>query len=121
MAQILLQAEAGMWRGGAVDEWGRLVEQARAHERTGAVQVVGVWSHLACADDPDNPATDEQMTRFTAAVEQAEAAGLRPRLRHIANSAAALTRPDLHLDMVRCGLAAYGVNPLAHREPDIEL
>jgi len=121
VARVHLKAETGMWRGGAADEWALLVAQARDHEAQGLVRVVGVWSHLACADRVDHPANDEQRVRFLRAVQVAEDAGLRPRLRHLANSAATLTRPDLHFDMVRCGLATYGVNPLSGQEAPVQL
>lgn len=112
-ARLHLEVETGMWRGGAADEWPALVARARELEVEGRVQVVGVWSHLARADEPGHPATDDQQAAFHRAVAVARSAGLRPRLLHMANSAATLTRPDLHLDMVRCGLATYGVDPLA--------
>lgn len=120
-AVVHLKVETGMWRGGASDEWERLVAQARAHEIRGQVRVVGIWSHLACADDVQNPANDEQLVRFLAAVDVARKAGLRPRWRHLANSAATLSRPDMHLDMVRCGLAIFGVNPLTGEAAPVEL
>lgn len=120
-AIVHLKAETGMWRGGAADEWPALVALAHDHEATGLVSVLGVWSHLACADEVGHPANDDQRDRFLQAVELAEAAGLRPRLRHLANSAGTLTRPDLHFDMVRCGLAAYGVNPLSGQDSPVAL
>lgn len=120
-AQVHLKAETGMWRGGAADEWPALVALAHRYEQEGLVRVVGVWSHLACADEVDHPANDEQRDSFLRAVEVAEAAGLRPRLRHLANSAATLTRPDLRFDLVRCGLAAYGVNPLVGQPAPVDL
>lgn len=121
MARLHLKVETGMWRGGAAGEWPALVARARALEDEGVVQVIGVWSHLACADVAEHPATEEQRRAFVDAVQVAAAAGLRPRLRHLANSAATLTRPDMHFDMVRCGLAVYGVNPLTGARPRVEL
>lgn len=120
-AAVHLKAETGMWRGGAAGEWLPLVERAAQLERIGMIEVVGVWSHLACADEPDHPANEAQRQVFETAVAAAEQAGLRPRWRHLANSAAALTRPDLRYDLVRCGLATYGVNPLAHQPAPVEL
>lgn len=120
-AAVHLKAETGMWRGGAADEWLPLVERAADLERHGLIEVVGVWSHLACADEPDHPANDAQREAFEAALATAAQAGLRPRWRHLANSAAALTRPDLRYDLVRCGLATYGVNPLAHQATPADL
>ena len=70
-----------------------------------------VWSHLANADLPDHPSNDRQADRLTAAWRAARDRGLNP-IRHLANSAAALTRPDLHYDLVRAGIASYGLDPL---------
>uniref|UniRef100_UPI0003782156 alanine racemase n=1 Tax=Saccharomonospora saliphila TaxID=369829 RepID=UPI0003782156 len=80
-----------------------------------AVEVVAVWSHLACADEPGHPSVDAQARRFATAYDQAVEAGLAP-MRHLANSAATLTRPDLHFDLVRPGIAAYGLNPVPRPE-----
>ncbi|GGU45662.1 hypothetical protein GCM10007979_50980 [Nocardioides albus] len=90
-------------------------------ERDGLIEVVGIWSHLACADEPGHPVSDAQREAFETALAAAALAGLRPRWRHLANSAAALTRPDLRYDLVRCGLATYGVNPLAHQAAPADL
>jgi alanine racemase len=73
--------------------------------------VISVWSHLAHADAPRHPTIDRQAARLHEACRRAEVAGLRP-LRHLANSAATLTRPDLHLDLVRPGIAVYGLSPV---------
>ncbi|WFR74597.1 alanine racemase [Prescottella defluvii] len=120
-ATVHLKAETGMWRGGASDEWTSLVARARELETTGDIDVVGIWSHLARADEPDDPSTDAQRDAFEHAVDIARSRGLRPRLRHLANSAATLTRDDLHYEMVRCGLAVYGVNPLVNRSSPVPL
>jgi alanine racemase len=76
------------------------------------VRVTGVWSHLACSDEPGHPSNDRQEAAFRAAVQVATAAGLSPEVVHLANSAAALTRPSARFDLVRCGLAAYGLSPI---------
>src|SRR5207248_7847601 len=81
----------------------------------GTVEVVAVWSHLAHADTPGHPTLNRQAARLDAAWSRARAAGLRP-IRHLANSAATLTRPDLHFDLVRPGIACYGLNPVDRAE-----
>jgi alanine racemase len=83
-----------------------------AAQAEGVVQVVGLWSHLAHADEPHHPTIDRQIAAFRDAVRLAEAAGVRPEVRHLANSAATLTRPDTHFDLVRPGLAVYGLSPI---------
>ncbi|WP_316043337.1 alanine racemase [Actinomadura sp. CNU-125] len=74
--------------------------------------MTGTFSHFACSDIPGHPATDVQLDVFGDAVRYAADAGVDPGVRHLANSAALLTRPDSHFDMVRAGLALYGLSPL---------
>ena len=111
-ARAHLKIDTGMARNGCpAHEWATLVGAAADAQRSGAIEVVALWSHLACADDPGDKSVDLQAERFHAAYEQALDAGLTP-LRHLANSAATLTRPDLHFDLVRPGIAVYGLNPV---------
>src|SRR5699024_6553687 len=80
---------------------------------TPGVEVIAVWSHLACADEPAHASIEVQVARFKQAYQEALRAGLQP-MRHLANSAATLTRPDLHFDLVRPGIAVYGGNPVGN-------
>lgn len=117
-----LKVDTGLARNGAFGaDWSRLVEAAAAHQRAGRVEITGVWSHLACADEPAHPANDEQETVFRAAVEEMAATGLEPGLRHLANSPATLTRPSAHFDLVRVGVATYGINPAPGLRHDVPL
>src|SRR5438128_2041591 len=75
----------------------------------GTIEAVGVWSHFASADVPGHPSIDAQLTAFADALAVAERFGIHPRHRHMANSAAVLTRPDSHFDLVRAGIAMYGL------------
>jgi alanine racemase len=75
------------------------------------IEVEGVWSHLAVANVPDHPFTRKQLDLFTDLSGKIERAGQRLRYRHIANSAATLSLPESHFDLVRCGAAAYGLWP----------
>jgi alanine racemase len=75
------------------------------------VEVEALYSHFAFADQPDNPFISEQLSRFADASERLNALGVEPAFRHMANSAAALTRPDAHFDMARVGIAMYGLSP----------
>ena len=103
-----------------LDRWlaRRIPELSRARLQTlidaGLVRVEGVFSHLGVADEPDRAAeTTAQLLRFERmAAEAAETLG-HPLLRHLANTPAALARPDTHLDMVRVGLGLYGLSPFA--------
>jgi alanine racemase len=112
-ARIHLKIDSGLGRAGATPaQWDDLVGSALAAQAAGHVSVVGLWSHLAYADDPHHPTTDSQLDVFRLAVKAAEAAGVTPEVRHLANSAATLTRPDTHFDLVRPGLAVYGLSPV---------
>ncbi|GLW45067.1 alanine racemase [Streptomyces sp. NBRC 14336] len=112
-ARVQLKADTGLGRGGCQpgDDWTELVGAALAAEAEGLVKVTGLWSHLACADEPGHPSVDAQLDAFRAMVSYAEEQGLRPEVRHIANSPATLTRPDSHFDLVRTGIAVYGISP----------
>jgi alanine racemase len=108
-ARVHLKVDTGLTRGGADrNQWPELVCAAVA---TPGIEVVAIWSHLAHADDPRHPIIEQQVRYFDEAYQVARDAGLRP-LRHLANSAATLTRPDLHYDMVRPGIAVYGLSPV---------
>lgn len=79
--------------------------------RLPGLEIEGVWSHLAVADVPDHPFTRKQLDLFSELVARIERAGIELRYRHIANSAAALSIPDSHYDLVRCGVASFGMWP----------
>lgn len=111
--RIHLKIDTGMWRGGATHEdWPQLCASALSLERADKIKVVGIWSHLACADEPEHPSVAAQLAEFTWAISIAREQGLNPELCHIANSAATLAIPEAHFDMVRTGISVYGVNPL---------
>ncbi|MDT0267793.1 alanine racemase [Streptomyces sp. DSM 44915] len=113
-ARVQLKADTGLGRNGAQPaDWPELVAAARAAEATGAVRVTGLWSHLACADEPGHPSIRRQLASFAEAVAVAERAGLRPEVRHLANSPATLTLPEAHYDLVRTGVSVYGLSPSA--------
>jgi alanine racemase len=110
--RVHLKIDTGMTRNGcAPADWADLVRTAATAQRQGLLDVIGVWSHLSSADEPGDDSVDQQAARFEDACQQATKAGLTP-LRHLANSAATLTRPDLRYDIVRPGIACYGLNPV---------
>lgn len=111
-ARLQLKIDTGLHRGGASpQDWGALVAAAASAETDGALRVTGIWSHFATSEDPAHPSNDAQEQVFRAALAEAEAAGLRPEVRHLANSAAAVLRPSARFDLVRCGIASYGIDP----------
>ncbi|HEY0541799.1 MAG TPA: alanine racemase [Actinoallomurus sp.] len=112
-ARLHLKADTGLSRSGAaVADWPSLVDAALRAQAEGLATVVGLWSHLACADEPGHPSIAAQLRVFDDAVELAEKAGVRPEVRHIANSAATLTLPEARYDLVRPGIAVYGLDPI---------
>jgi len=121
-ARVQLKVDTGLSRGGStVDLWPDLLAAARAGEADGAWTVTGIWSHFACSDEPDHPANAAQESVFRDALAAAERAGLRPEVRHLANSAGAILRPSSRFDLVRCGIAAYGLDPAPGVSPDLGL
>ncbi|WP_217167038.1 alanine racemase [Streptomyces sp. AC512_CC834] len=112
-ARVQLKADTGLGRGGCQpgEDWEELVGAALRAERQGLLRVTGLWSHFACADEPGHPSIAAQLTRFREMTAYAEQQGVRPDVRHIANSPATLTLPDAHFDLVRPGIAMYGVSP----------
>jgi alanine racemase len=121
-ARLQLKVDTGLGRGGATKaEWPGVVAAAAKAQEAGAVEVTGIWSHFACSDEPDHPANDAQEAAYRRALDVAADAGLTPRWRHLANSAAALTRPSSRFDVVRCGLASYGLSPVPQLHSSDEL
>ncbi|MEV0439127.1 alanine racemase [Streptomyces spectabilis] len=111
-ARVQLKADTGLGRNGCMpDDWPELVGAALRAEADGPVKVTGLWSHFACADEPGHPSIALQLRTFREMVGYAEQAGVRPEVRHIANSPATLTLPETHFDLVRPGIAMYGVSP----------
>ncbi|WP_327325505.1 alanine racemase [Streptomyces sp. NBC_01210] len=111
-ARIQLKADTGLGRNGCQPaDWPELVAAALAAEAEGTVKVTGLWSHFACADEPGHPSIAAQLDVFREVVAYAEKAGLEPEVRHMANSPATLTVPEAHFDLVRTGIAMYGVSP----------
>ncbi len=111
-ARLQLKLDTGLSRGGAErEEWLPLATAAKRAEDDGDLRVTGVWSHLACADEPDHPANRAQIEAFADGVALVRDVGLRPEVCHLANSAGALLHPDARHDLVRLGIAAYGLSP----------
>lgn len=112
-ARVHLKIDTGLSRGGAPPaHWPELLAATRKAAADGVVELVGIWSHFAYADAPGHPTIDRQLAVFREALDLADGAGLRPQVRHLANSAAVFTRPDTLFDMTRPGLAVYGLSPI---------
>ncbi|MER8008468.1 alanine racemase [Streptomyces sp. NPDC094149] len=112
-ARVQLKADTGLGRNGCQpgEDWAELVAEALRAEADGVLRITGLWSHFACADEPGHPSIAAQLALFREMVGYAERQGVRPEVRHIANSPATLTVPDSHFDLVRTGIALYGISP----------
>lgn len=111
-ADVHLHVDVGMARDGAEPgAWAELCQWARIMEQQGLVRVVGVMAHLGWADDVRDPANAAGRRIFEWAARQAHRQGLRPRLCHLAATAATLTDPGTHYDMSRVGAGLVGIDP----------
>ena len=113
-----LKVDTGMSRGGATAaDWPAVVDAARSAEAAGHIRIIGLWSHLACADMPGHPSIDSQVVAFREAIALAERAGARPQVRHLANTPATLTLPQTWFDLVRTGGGVFGLSTLPGGPP----
>jgi alanine racemase len=106
---VHLKVDTGMHRVGAAP--GDAVALARSIGDLAELRLEGVCTHLPVADEPDNPFTDDQIARFDAVVAGLRAAGIDPGIIHMANSAGTVAHPKARYDLVRCGIAVYGIPP----------
>ena len=107
--RVHLKVDTGMHRVGAAP--GDLAALAKAVDGHPSLALESVWTHCAVADEPDNPFTARQLERYEAVLAEIDAAGIEVPLRHAANSAAAIAHPASRYDLVRCGIAVYGIPP----------
>jgi alanine racemase len=115
-AQITVEVDTGLNRNGVgAREYPDVLEALRRAAADGAVEVHGIMSHLASGDEPHNPVNNLQAQRFTAMIAEARSRGVDFKVAHLANSPAAMTRPDFRFDMVRPGIAVYGLSPIPER------
>ena len=105
--RVHIEVDTGMTRGGLLGEWPEFLIAAKGAD----IEVVGFWSHFARADEPDEIANQSQMLEFESKLAQLIATGITPKYIHLANSAATLTNPNSHKNIVRLGIAMYGLSP----------
>ena len=111
IARVHLKVDTGMSRSGALDEFPELVSELNRLTSANEIELVGTWSHFACADEPAHPLNAEQIKRFNSALEYMNDENLNPGIRHIANSSAIIGLPEAKFDLVRAGLIIYGLSP----------
>lgn len=113
VARVHLKVDTGLSRGGAVArDWPELVDAALRAQADGVINIVGLWSHLVHGSDPGHPTTALQVAAFSEALDVATRAGVSPEVRHLANSGGMLCVPGTRFDLVRVGLAIYGLSPV---------
>ena len=104
--RVHIEVDTGMTRGGFLDEWDEFF-----HLDFSQVNVVGIFSHFARADEPAEKQNKQQLARFNEMVKDLAAIGINPKIKHLANSAATLKNQDAVFDLVRTGIAMYGLSP----------
>ncbi len=116
---VTIKVDSGLGRSGISLDNGDfdhlLPELVQAH-KFNQIRIDGLMTHFACADNPDDPSVSDQVELFRQAIAKVEQAGVQPLRNHAANSAAALSRPDVAFDLVRPGLAIYGLEPINGRD-----
>ena len=110
-ARIHLEIDTGMSRGGVLSEWDQLIKSVLVGVNLKQLKVIGIWSHFARADEPDELMNQEQLSLFEEKVNQAKAAGIDAQFIHIANSAALFTNKSTHKNIIRSGIALFGLSP----------
>ena len=110
-ARIHLEVDTGMSRGGVLSEWDQLIKSVLVGVNLKQLKVIGIWSHFARADEPNELMNQEQLSLFEQKVNQAMAAGIDAQFIHIANSAALFTNKNAHKNIIRSGIALFGLSP----------
>ena len=116
---VHLKIDTGMSRLGM--PWQQAAEFGRLVGRLPHLQIASLYSHLATADSPDPTIMQLQHSRYQEAIAQLKAIGMTPPRLHFANSAATLVNSALHYDLVRVGLAIYGLYPASRLRETIDL
>ena len=115
-AQVTIKVDTGLNRNGVgPQEYPDVLTGLARAVAADAIRVRGIMSHLASGDEPENPLNDLQAQRFTAMLAEARKRGVDFDVAHLSNSPSAMTRPDLAFDMVRPGIAVYGLSPIPER------
>jgi alanine racemase len=105
-AKVHIEVDTGMTRGGFLSEWDQL-----SAEHVKNVEIVGIFSHFARADEPGEKQNEDQLARFNEMVAHLHSLGFTNVIRHLSNSAATLKHNAAAFDMVRTGIAMYGLSP----------
>ena len=105
-ARIHIEVDTGMTRGGFLDQWSEFLKSDFSK-----VEVVGIFSHFARADEVREKQNQDQLANFNKAIADLAAVEVVPQIKHLSNSAAAITNQSAAFDLVRTGIAMYGLTP----------
>ena len=109
--RIHVEVDTGMSRGGVGDDWQLFLNELSKAVAANEINIVGIWSHFARADEPDEVMNKEQLVVFEDRIKSASAAGIKAEFIHISNSAASLTNKSAHKNIIRWGIGLYGLSP----------
>ena len=116
---VHLKIDTGMHRVGVDPDLALTLAQAISEKSS--LILDGLWTHCAVADNPSNPFTAKQLARFDEVVKKIRTEGISSNMLHSANSALAMNNPEGRFDLVRCGLAVYGLSPLKGIDAALDL
>ena len=109
--RVHIEVDTGMSRGGVGDDWNLLLTELSKTVKANEINIIGIWSHFARADEPGQAMNQEQLNTFEDRIKSASDVGIKPEFIHIANSAAALTNNVAHKNIIRWGIGLYGLSP----------
>ena len=109
--RIHVEVDTGMSRGGVGDDWQLFLNELSKAVAANEINIVGIWSHFARADEPEEVMNKEQLAVFEDRIKSASAAGIKAEFIHISNSAASLTNNGAHKNIIRWGIGLYGLSP----------
>ena len=109
--RVHIEVDTGMSRGGVGDDWQLFLTELSKSVKANEINIIGIWSHFARADEPGQAMNQEQLNTFEDRIKSASDVGIKPEFIHIANSAAALTNNGAHKNIIRWGIGLYGLSP----------
>jgi len=109
--RVHIEFDTGMSRGGVGDDWQLFLTELSKAVKANEINIIGIWSHFARADEPGQAMNQEQLNTFEDRIKSASDVGIKPEFIHIANSAAALTNNGAHKNIIRWGIGLYGLSP----------
>src|SRR6201984_2890957 len=115
-AAVTVKIDTGLNRNGvSAADYPAMLDAVLRAQSDEALRVRGMMTHMVYADNPDHPTNNFQAQLFSAMLAQARSSGVRYEIAHISNSSSAMSRPDLAYDMIRPGIAVYGLSPIPER------